>query len=86
MRLFVPFANPTMVFRGGFPVFVVARNREHVRVFEVLPLLVGFVFQECRAYEKHVVKVPFEIFLQHFQKVVRLSAGGHADDEDVKWC
>ena len=59
---------------------MVAGQCKHVRIIKRILLLVGFVFQECWAHEKHVVKVLFEILLQHFQKVVGLFAGSHADD------
>ena len=78
--------KPDDGFQSGFHFVMVAGHRERVRVFLVFPLLVGFVFQKCRAHEKHVVKMSPEIFLQHFQKVVCLFAGGHADDEHVKGC
>ena len=66
---------------------MVAGQCEHVRVLpEVLPVLVGVVLQKGWTHDEYVVKIPFEILFQHFQKVVRLSASGHADDKHVKGC
>ena len=82
MRLFVPFANLPIVARYFV---VVAGQREHVRVLpEVLP--VGSVLQKGWTHDEYVVKIPFEILFQHFQKVMCLSAGGHANDKYVKEC
>ena len=66
---------------------MVAGYREHVRVLpEVLPVVVGTVLQKGWTHDEYVVKISFEILFQHFQKVVRLSTSGHADDKHVKWC
>ena len=65
---------------------MVTGHCEHVRVLQVLPTLISLVFREGWTHDEYVIRIPFETLFQHFQKVVRLSTGGHTDDKHVKEC
>ena len=72
--------------KNAFYFVVIARYREYVRVFQLLPVLVRFVVLERRTHDEDVVKMVFVFFFQHIQEVVCFSTGRHTGYDHVKWC
>ena len=85
-RLLVLFCEFNDISKNTFHFDVIARYREYVGVFQVLPVLVRLVILERRTHDEDVVKMVLIFFFQHFQEVVCFSTGRHAGDDHVKWC
>ena len=72
--------------KNAFHFVVIARYREYVGVFQILPVLIRFVVLERRTHDEDVVKMVLVFFFQHFQEVVCFSTGRYTGYDHVKWC